>query len=597
MKDRAHSRMRRLEGLGVSPGIGIGTIVRVSSGGQRVFRLRIESGQVEAEVERLMAAVQKAREQLARIKAKMEQALGHAQAYILDAHLLMLEDRRLLEEIKTIIRVNQVNAEWAVKTATDRLLAVYAEIKDEYLRERGTDIEDVANRLINTLSGNQPSGWLPQEAILVTEQILPSLMVEFNLEAVVGLAARAGGRTSHAAIIARSLGIPAVVGVEEINGDIEAGLPAILDGHQGVLIIDPTDDVLAQYQHQRTEHERLWCLVRDRTQLPACTRDGVQMTLRANIELPSEVETLSRYGAQGVGLFRTQYLFLSSGLEPPSEEQQFAIYRRLAEACGPEGVVIRTFDWVEFRTPLRDSESELNPALGLRGIRFSLQDESTFRTQLRALLRAAYYGSVRLVLPLVSTVTEVKQARRLLLTVAQELKEEGVPHNEHVPLGVMIEVPAAVLIADALAAEADFFSLGTNDLTQYLLAVDRDNNRVAYLYKTLHPALLRSLKHTVEAAQAAHIPLEVCGEMASDPLHALVLIGLGVRCLSMAPKAIPFVKDVIRSVDSRSLQTTVARALQLGSAEQVEELLRQDWVDLVPALGERQCTEWQPPGD
>jgi phosphotransferase system enzyme I (PtsI) len=586
--------MRKLEGLGVSPGIGIGTIVRVSPRGGRVFRLRIEPAQVEAEIERLMAAVEKAREQLSSIKTKMEQALGHAQAYILDAHLLMLEDQRLIEEIKTIIRVNHVNAEWAVKVATDRLLAVYAEIKDEYLRERGTDIEDVTNRLINTLSGNQPSRWLPQEAILVTEQILPSIMVEFNLDAVVGLAARAGGRTSHAAIIARSLGIPAVVGLGEIDGNVEAGLPAIIDGHNGVLIVDPTNDVLTQYQHRRTENERLWCLVRDRTQLPAETRDGVQITLRANLELPSEVETLSQYGAQGVGLFRTQYLFLPSVLEPPPEEAQFTVYRQLAEACGADGVVIRTFDWVEPRTHLRDYEPELNPALGLRGIRFSLQAESTFRAQLKAILRAAYYGLVRVVLPLVSTVTELRQARRLLQAVAQELKTEGMPHDEHIPVGVMIEVPAAVMIADVLAAEADFFSLGTNDLTQYLLAVDRDNNRVAYLYKTLHPALLRSLKKTVEAAAAAHISVEVCGEMASDPLHALVLIGLGLHSLSMAPKAIPFVKDIIRSVDSRRLQQTVTRALELSSTEQVEELLRHDWMDIVPGLCEMEGAEWRP---
>jgi phosphotransferase system enzyme I (PtsI) len=547
----------------------------------------VELEQVEQEVERLTAAIEKAREQLSRIKTKLEQALGRAHAYILDAHLLMLEDQQLIEEIKSIIRTNRVNAEWAVKVATDRMLAVYAEIKDEYLRERGTDIEDVANRLIMTLSGNQPSRWLPQGAILVTEQILPSIMAEFNLDAVIGLAAKAGGRTSHAAIIARSLGIPAVVGLEEIDGDVEAGMPAIIDGHGGMLIVDPTDHVLGQYQQRRTESERLWSLVRNRTKLPAETSDGVKITLRANIELPSEVETIHQYGAQGIGLFRTQYLFLPTSPEPPSEAVQFAVYRQLAEACGIDGVAIRTFDWAEPRMRLRELEPEANPALGLRAIRFSLQAQDMFRTQLRAILRAAHYGHVRVVLPLISTITELRESRRLLQAVAQELRAEGVPYNEHIPLGVMIEVPAAVIISDMLAAEADFFSLGTNDLIQYLLAVDRDNNRVAHLYKALHPAVLRSLKRTVEAAAAASIPVEVCGEMASDPLHALVLIGIGMRSLSMAPKAVPFVQDIIRSVDSQLLQKTVARALELESAERVEKLLRDHWMEVVPALFER----------
>lgn len=588
MVNRAtHETMRSLRGLGVSPGIGIGTIVRVSPRGGRVFRLGVELEQVEQEVERLTAAIEKAREQLSRIKTKLEQALGRAHAYILDAHLLMLEDQQLIEEIKSIIRTNRVNAEWAVKVATDRMLAVYAEIKDEYLRERGTDIEDVANRLIMTLSGNQPSRWLPQGAILVTEQILPSIMAEFNLDAVIGLAAKAGGRTSHAAIIARSLGIPAVVGLEEIDGDVEAGMPAIIDGHGGMLIVDPTDHVLGQYQQRRTESERLWSLVRNRTKLPAETSDGVKITLRANIELPSEVETIHQYGAQGIGLFRTQYLFLPTSPEPPSEAVQFAVYRQLAEACGIDGVAIRTFDWAEPRMRLRELEPEANPALGLRAIRFSLQAQDMFRTQLRAILRAAHYGHVRVVLPLISTITELRESRRLLQAVAQELRAEGVPYNEHIPLGVMIEVPAAVIISDMLAAEADFFSLGTNDLIQYLLAVDRDNNRVAHLYKALHPAVLRSLKRTVEAAAAASIPVEVCGEMASDPLHALVLIGIGMRSLSMAPKAVPFVQDIIRSVDSQLLQKTVARALELESAERVEKLLRDHWMEVVPALFER----------
>ncbi len=583
-----HDVMRKMQGLGVSPGIGVGTIVRISAHGSRVFRLRIDPDQVLTEIERLTTAIEKTKEQLSRLKTKLEQASGHAHAYILDAHLLMLEDRSLIEEIKSAIRGYCVNAEWAVKVITDRMLTVYAGIRDDYLRERGSDVKDVMDRLIRTLSGSQPPRWLPQGAILVTEQILPSIVAEFNLDAVVGFAARTGGRTSHAAIIARSLGIPAIVGLS-VNTEVEAGAPAIIDGTSGALIVNPTDEIVTHYQQRKKETERLWCLMRDRTQLPAQTLDGVEITLRANIELPSEVKALSHYGAQGIGLFRTQYLFLPASSEPPPEEIQFNVYRQLAEACGADGVAIRTFDWAEATTRVHNDETETNPALGLRAIRFSLNAENTFRTQLRAILRAACFGRVRVVLPLISTIAELRRSRQLLQDIAQELRAEGIPHHENIPLGIMIEVPAAVMIADVLAAEADFFSLGTNDLIQYLLAVDRDNSRVAYLYKALHPALLRAVKKTVEAATAARIPIEVCGEMASDPLHALVLIGLGLRSLSMAPKTIPFVKEIIRSVEVQTLEKTLTRALELESTEQVEALLRQQWMSIVPSLLE--CEE------
>ncbi|RMG45125.1 MAG: phosphoenolpyruvate--protein phosphotransferase [Acidobacteria bacterium] len=584
-----HEAPRRLRGLGVSPGIGIGTIVHLSSRGPHVFRMRIAPHQVEEELRRLAMAFDKARQQLAQMKAKLEQALGRDHAYILDAHLLMLEDQQLIEDITSIIRTQQVNAEWAIKVVMDRILAIYADVKDDYLRERGSDIEDVAHRLITTLQGDHRHRWLLPETILATEQMLPSMMIELDPDAVVGLVARTGGWTSHAAIIARGLGIPAVVGIEGLHEEMAAGMLAIVDGHAGELILNPTEDLIAQYRERQAESERLWCAVRDRVRLPTVTRDGTPITLRANIELPSEVDAIEQYGAQGVGLFRTQYLFLSSHTMPPSEHVQFATYRRLAEACGQDGVTIRTLDWAESESAADDAEPETNPALGLRAIRYSLQAPELFRIQLRAILRAAFYGRIRVVLPLVSSVTEIRRARELLQAVARELDEEDLPHQADIPVGVMIEVPAAVFIADALAAEADFFSLGTNDLIQYLLAVDRDDSRVAHLYRPLHPAVLCAVKKTVEAAAAAHIPVEVCGEMAAEPLHALALIGLGVRRLSMAPKAIPLMKDVIRSVDLALLEDAVERALKLVTAEDVERLLQEEWADV---LSERYLTNY-----
>jgi phosphotransferase system enzyme I (PtsI) len=569
--------MIEMTGLGVSPGIALGTAVRVSAGGHQVFRLQIAPTDVDKEIERLEVAIRQAQDQLYAIKAKMEQALGQEHAYILDAHLLMLEDQSLLNEIRSSIRTQQINAEWAVKVVTNRLLAIFAEISDDYLRARGSDIEDVAHRLITVLSGEQPHRRLPPDAVLVAEQILPSMMVEFDTGAIAGLVAKTGGWTSHAAIIARGLGIPAVVGIEAMDGDIESGARVIVDGNRGLFIVNPTEDVWGQYEQRKAEDERTWCVIRDRTQSPASTSDGVSITLRANIELPTEIETLDQYGAQGIGLFRTQYLFLQTAPELPSEEMQFEVYKRLAEVSGEHGVVIRTLDWAERRGWPGALESEPNPALGLRAIRFSLQVEDLFRTQLRAILRAACHGKVRVVLPLVSHIGELRRSRQIIEEVVRQLKADGVPCGESVDLGVMIEVPAAVMIADLLAAEADFFSLGTNDLTQYLLAVDRDNVRVAHLYESLHPAVLRAVKRTVEAAATAGIPVEVCGEMASHPIQVLILIGLGLRSLSMAPKAIPVIKETIRSVEMSAAHDVAEQALRSDSADEVRQLLQAWW--------------------
>jgi phosphotransferase system enzyme I (PtsI) len=569
--------MIEAKGLGVSPGIALGTAVRVSAGGRQVFRFPIAPTEVSREIERLEIAVHHAQDQLHSIKAKMEQALGQEHTYILDAHVLMLEDQNLINEIKSLIESHHVNAEWAVKVVTDRLMAVFAEIQDEYLRGRGSDIEDVAHRLIMALSGGEHHRRLPSDAILIAEQVLPSMMVEFDVGAIAGLVARTGGWTSHAAIIARGLGIPAVVGVETIDGSIETGARVIVDGNRGLFLVNPTDDIWQQYSQRKAEDERHWCVIRDRTQLPAETRDGVSITLRANIELPSEIEALDQYGAQGIGLFRTQYLYLQTAPELPSEQMQLEVYQRLAEASGEHGVAIRTFDWAERREWLGAAEPEPNPALGLRAIRFSLQAEDLFRTQLRAILRAACHGRVRVVLPLVSHIGELRRSRHIIEEVAEQLTAEGVECSESVAVGVMIEIPAAVMIADVLAAEADFFSLGTNDLTQYLLAVDRDNARVAHLYEPLHPAVLRAVKLSVEAAAVAGIPIEVCGEMASHPMQALMLIGLGLRSLSMAPKAIPVIKEAIRSMEAAAARDVAAQALRCDSAEEVQQILREWW--------------------
>lgn len=582
-----------LRGLGVSPGVGLGPAVLLPWRGRLVFRRPLAPREIEAEVARFHAAVSIAREQLQALRQRVEQALGREHAYILDAQRLMLEDVGILGEIETLIRTSAINAEWAVKLVTDRILAIYAEIKDDYLRERGSDIEDVAHRLLTALAGDRISCAFPEGAVLVGETLPPSLLGELDPQRVAGLVIGTGGWTSHAAILARGLGIPAVSGIHGALALIEDQAPLLVDGTQGLVFVHPTPEVIRRYQEQQKERERRWHLLRERAPLPTMTRDGVPITVRANIERISELEDARHFGACGVGLLRTEFLFLQAAPELPSEEAQWQAYRQVAEAAGPEGVVIRTVDWDENQmaalgslralrdehlatTGMGDREPwipERNPALGLRAIRFSLRWPQVLKTQLRAIARAAAFGNLRIVLPLITSVEEVHQVRRLLDAVCHELRTEGVEVPDRIPLGVMIETPAAVWLAEELATAADFLSLGTNDLIQYVLAVDRDNDRVAHLYDPFHPAVLRAVNHVMRAAERAGLALEVCGEMAAHPLHALVLLGLGARILSMRPRAIPLIRDLIRHCELAQVRDLAQRALTASRGAEVRQLL------------------------
>ncbi len=579
-----------LRGLGISPGIGWGPAVHSPWRGRVIFRRRLAPQEIEPEVARFHRAVGIAREQLRVLRQRMEHALGKEHAYILDAHVLMLEDAGILGEIETLIRTNAVNAEWAVKLVTDRILAIYAEIKDDDLRERGSDIEDVANRLLRVLSGDRSTCALPEGAVLVSETLPPSLLGELDPQRIAGLILGTGGWTSHVAILARGLGIPAVSGLRGALAQIEDQALVLVDGTRGLVLVRPSPDTLQRYERQRQERERHWIRWQARAPLPTTTRDGVPITIRANIERLSELEDLRRFGACGIGLLRTEFLFLQAAPELPSEEMQLEAYRQAAEVAGHEGAAIRTVDWDENQMAalgtlhaLRDRQTEpassepwspeRNPALGLRAIRFSLRAPEVLKTQLRALVRAAAFGNLRIVLPLITSLEEVEQVRCLLQTACHELRAEGIAIPDRLPVGVMIETPAAVWLADELAAVADFLSLGTNDLIQYLLAVDRDNDRVASLYDPLHPAVLRALQHVIQAAERAGRPLEVCGEMAAHPLHALVLLGLGARILSMRPRAIPLIKDFVRACELTRVREIVRTALAASRSAEVRELL------------------------
>jgi phosphotransferase system enzyme I (PtsI) len=579
----------RWRGVAVSEGLATGRVLRIHTGGrQNVYRATLEAEDIKREVRRFQAAVRLSRRQLLAIKRRAEVALGAEHAYIFDAQLLMLEDRKLLDEVEDYIRQECANAEWAVKVASDKLLAVYAEIKDDYLRERSSDIEDVTRRLLVALSGEAQSRRLTEDAIIVAEELLPSAAAELDFSHVRAIVSDAGGWTSHTAIIARGLGIPAIVGLRELYRHARTGDEIVIDAERGEVVLHPAAGTLAHFRearkvvHASTAGES----AADGGREPLLTTDGVEIILRANVELPPEYEGVRRYGARGIGLFRSEFLFSQRGGEP-SEDEQCAAYEEIAALAGAEGAKVRLFDLGgdKHGGSGGDFESERNPALGLRAIRFSFRHEEMLRTQVRALLRAASRGRLDVVLPMVSDVSEVRQARRIIEEERGRLQKDGRETGE-LKIGAMIEVPAAVLLADKLAREVDFFSLGTNDLVQYLLAVDRGNDEVSAWFRTLHPAVLQSIQRAIGAAGAAGIPAIVCGEMAATPAYALVLVGLGARVLSMTASAMPRMRRTLRRVDASSAREIAALCLDAATADDAEEIVRVElgarWPQLFP---------------
>lgn len=578
----------RWRGVAVSEGLAMGRVLRIHTGGrQNIYRATLEADDIKREVRRFQAAVRLSRRQLLVIKRRAEVALGAEHAYIFDAQLLMLEDRKLLDEVEDYIRQESANAEWAVKVASDKLLAVYAEIKDDYLRERSSDIEDVTRRLLVALSGEAQSRRLTEDAIIVAEELLPSAAAELDFSHVRAIVSDAGGWTSHTAIIARGLGIPAIVGLRELYRHARTGDEIVIDAGRGEVVLHPAAGTLAHFREERKVAPASTAgeTAADGGREPLLTTDGVEIILRANVELPPEYEGVRRYGARGIGLFRSEFLFSQRGGEP-TEEEQCAAYEQIAALAGAEGAKVRLFDLGGDKHQAGgDFEIERNPALGLRAIRFSFRHEEMLRTQVRALLRAASRGRLDVVLPMVSDVSEVRQARRIIEEERARLQKDGRETGE-LKIGAMIEVPAAVLLADKLAREVDFFSLGTNDLVQYLLAVDRGNDEVSQWFRTLHPAVLQSIRRTIEAAGAAGIPAIVCGEMAATPAYALVLVGLGARVLSMTAPAMPRVRRTLRRVDASSASEIAAECLDAATADDAEEIVRVElgtrWPQLFP---------------
>lgn len=567
--------MSHLHGTGVSPGIAVGRALVMERDAAPVFRLAVPADRVEGEVRRLEEAIASSREQLRAVKERLSREVGAPHAYIFDAHLLMLDDPLLRERAAEIVRGEAVNAEWALRAVSESLHALFSQFSDAYLRERSTDLDDVIGRIQLNLRGSSeaPSlSQLPGPVVLVAGDLTPSEAAELDWDRVLAIVTDIGSSTYHTAIIARSLGIPAVAGLKEATRQIPPGSLVAVDGTRGEVVVEPSGAALealgAAQEVYRREEERL----RGTRGLAAQTLDGVEVRLEANVEFPEEAATAQLYGAQGIGLFRSEYL-LGRSLRFPSEDQQLDVYRRLVEQMHPHPVTVRTWDvGLEALGPAGPSSP--NPALGERALRLLRRSPDPFRVQLRALLRAGRQGPVRIMFPFVSGPGDLRLALTLLEQVKAELRAEGVPFREDVPVGVNLEVPSAAVVADLLAPEVDFFSVGTNDLIQYLLAVDRTDPRVSSLYEPLHPAVLRTLRRIADTAEAHGRPLSVCGEMAGQPVEAVLLVGLGFRSLSMAPSAIPRVKEALRAVRAADARSLAERCLGLATCGEIEALVR-----------------------
>jgi phosphoenolpyruvate-protein phosphotransferase (PTS system enzyme I) len=567
-----------LVGLAASPGIAIGQCWTMERRRVQTPKRRLAPGEVEGELARFRAALEASDEQLDEVRRKVEASGGSAAAEhtaIIDMHRLMLHDEMLVGEVRRLVAEERVNPEWAVKRAARRIKSAFHQDADEYFKERRADVDYVGERLIKNLLGLAPDveGAPPEGAIIVAHDLSPAdTAVLLHGHKVGAFVTEVGARTSHTAIVARALEIPAVVGVSRITASAGRGDWMIVDGSRGVVIVHPSKAEQVEYQAAREKllrEEQELLRTRD---LPAVTADELHVRLAGNIEFAEEVPSLLAHGGEAVGLYRTEYLFLGRN-DLPTEEEHYQNYRRILEAVGRRPVTIRTFDLGGDKLPPGMRLHADNPALGLRAIRYCLRHPDMFRTQLRALLRASVHGNLKIMFPMISGVAELRAARRALEEVQAELTRETIPTRK-VPVGIMVEVPSAAMLADRLARECDFFSIGTNDLIQYTIGIDRQNKDVAYLYKPLHLSVLRMLKGICDAARAASITVSVCGEMAGDPLHTLVLMGLGVTELSMNGPSIPVVKQVVRGATAAEARALVDRLLGLTFADDIEREVR-----------------------
>jgi len=582
---------RVIRGIPVSTGVCRGKIFVLGKPSEvAVARYDISPLEVPEQVNRLEQALVRTRHQILEVQQKVSEAMGTSDAAIFDAQLLVLDDPILLEEVVKHIHTERVNAEHAFAVVSNKYLAMLGAINDEYLRERVADMRDVTSRVLHHLlgaPGESDLGQIREPCILVAYDLAPSQTATLDKRMVLGFATDQGSKTSHTAILARSHQLPAVTGLQDATQRLRTGQYALLDGYNGLLIIDPTDQTLFEYGQLARRKLAIADRLREVRDQPAVTLDGMRVTLSANIESLDEIGEVQAHGAEGVGLFRTEYLFLNRHTLP-SEEEQFLAYRRIAQALKPQPVIIRTLDLGGDKyLSHRHVTTERNPFMGWRAIRICLQERDMFRSQLRAILRASVVGNIKLMYPMISGLDELTRANALVDEYKAELRAEGVPFDDQLEIGVMIEIPAAVMVAGALAKRVKFFSIGTNDLIQYSLAVDRMNPKIAHLYEPTHPAVLQLVKRTVDAAHDQGIWAGVCGEMAGDPVLAPLLLGLGADELSAAPPLVPAVKYVIRRVKLSEARALAAEALNNENAAKILNHAQAFVEDIAPDLFEK----------
>jgi len=569
-------RMEIKKGIAVSPGISIAKSLIIDAEDYRIPRRSIMPSQQDAEVERLKNAFKSAVDELTGLMSTQDQAQGGKIKDIFAVHLRFLHDRGLQKKITDLIRSESVIAEYAVSAVLREVASHFSKVKDAYISERAADIYDIERRLLKLLLGKKREDvrYLTEEVVVVARELSPTQTAGFDRRFVKGLATDAGGRTSHTAIVARSLGIPAVVALEDFTEVVDADSIVIVDGNRGIVIVNPDEQTVRQYERYARDFAELTHRLDAIKEDPPVTRDGVRITLLGNIEFPEEAQMVLEKGGDGIGLYRTEFLYLNRDTEP-TEEEHYLAYAEVVDALGGRPVIIRTMDLgADKFTQSKRLAPEPNPFLGLRSIRFCLQNLAMFKTQLRAILRASVKGDVRVMFPLITNLQELKQARFLLRDVMEDLDDESIKYNKDIRVGIMIETPSAALTASTLARDVDFFSIGTNDLTQYTLAVDRGNELVSTLYSPADPAVLRLIRGVIGDAHKAQIDVGICGEIASDPEFIMLLLGMGFRTVSLAPPMLPEIKQVIRSVTVEQCNHLAREVLKMNSERQISAYLR-----------------------
>ncbi len=576
-------RQAMIKGIPAAPGLVIGKAFCLGSENLEVAKRNISEPQIPKEIARFEEALIKTRTEILDIQKKISREMGVRHAQIFDAHLLVLEDRTLIEEVISRLKKEKLCVEYIFLQVLKKYIKTFSHIDDTYLRERLSDIEDVGKRILRNLRGirREILSQLKEELIIVAYDLSPSDTASMHREKVIGFITDIGGKTSHTAIMAKALEIPAVVGLEEATIKVKTGDNLIVDGNRGEVIINPDRANLNKYKQQSIKLVRSEKILSKLRDLSAVTEDGHQVELAANIELPEELPSVIAHGARGIGLYRTEYFYMNR-TDLPSEDEHFEAYKKVSQQVKPYSVVIRTLDLGgdKFLSQL-DIPQEMNPYLGWRAIRFCLARPDIFKVQLRAILEASAYGKLKLMYPMISGIEELRQANQMLGQVKEELRRRKVPFDEEIEVGAMIEIPSAALTCDILAKEADFFSIGTNDLIQYSIAVDRVNEKIAYLYEPAHPAVLRLIKNIIDSGHKENIWVGMCGEMASEPAFALLLLGLELDEFSVSPAAVPMIKRVIRSVTFKQAKDVAYKALTLTTGKDVEEFSKAMLKELV----------------